>query len=322
MFSTSVYRLAKKYISLQCHMFQITIQLFYCLVSLDGSKQNCALETYPGGWAAAIAYTDGGINACGGRRNLGDAHRCWRFNGSTWSPLPNSTDGHCSDNTYNIVTQKGWWVIGDPGSCDFKKVNSEIFTGEKWIPGPAFPEGHILQTVRSYCLVNLSPTQTMLIGGHTGRYGRRETYIYDWNTENWSEAGSSVDRFSDFGCVNLGSQGVLAAGGGNGGYPDPNYSVNLYDAVQNSWSDKPDLPNPTRAFPFAPTFFNWDGKAIGLFTDVDQIYEWNKENGTWSVLEGVQLPQTYNGRFVKATQVPDDFVNSCNQDISGTCIRW
>ena len=283
-------------------------------MNLNDTRQNCALETYPGGWAAAAAYQDGGINACGGRNNQGDVHRCWRFNGSSWSPLPNSTDGLCSDFTYNIVVEKGWWVIGTPGSCDFSKINSEIFTGDKWIPGPAFPEGHILQTVKGYCLVNLSPTQTMFIGGSTGRYGRRETYIYDWNTGNWSEAGSSVDRFSGIGCVNLGSQGVLAAGGGNGGYPDPNYSVNLYDAVQNSWSDKPDLPIPTRNFPFWPTLFNWDGKAIGLFTgvDLDQIYEWNKENGTWSVLEEVQLPKRYNGRFDRAVQVPDDFVKNCN----------
>ena len=102
----------------------------------------------------------------------------------------------------------------------------------------------------------------------------------------------------------------MAAGGTNG--LDPQSSVDLYDAVQNSWSKQPDLPRPKRFFPILPSLLNWDGKAIDLFTDVDQIYEWNKENGTWSVLEGVQLPQIYNGRFVRATQVPDDFANSCN----------
>jgi len=293
-------------------------------VSLDGTSQNCALETYPGGWAKAIGYTDGGVNACGGRRNQGDAYRCWRFNGTTWSLLPNSTNGHYCEGTRYIVVQKGWWVISTNGSCGSWKINSEIFTGEKWIPGPGLPDGLEISdssayhhTLEQYCLVNLSPTQTMLIGGNIGTYGRREVYIYDWNTENWTTGAALVTRLSGHGCVNLGSLGVLAGGGSNGG-PDAVPFVNLYDSVQKSWSRQPDMPSgknqfyPYFHFPRSPTLFNWNGTAIGLFGSEDQIYKWNKENGTWSVLEGVQLPVTYDGRFERAIQVPDDFVKNCN----------
>ena len=94
----------------------------------------------------------------------------------------------------------------------------------------------------------------------------------------------------------------MAGGGFNGGV-DPVPWVELYDSVQNSWLKQPDMPSgknqfyPYFHFPRSPTLFNWNGRAIGLFGSEDQIYKWNKENGTWSVLEGVQLPRDLIKQF-------------------------
>ena len=109
----------------------------------------------------------------------------------------------------------------------------------------------------------------------------------------------------------------MAGGGFNGGV-DPVPWVELYDSVQNSWLKQSDMLSGKNQFyskynfPKQPTLFNLNGTAIGLFGNENQIYKWNKENGTWSVLDGVQLPVTYDGRFERAIQVPDDFVKNCN----------
>ena len=57
--------------------------------SLDGITANCDLEDYPANIRPAVlTYNSGEVLACGGN-DPEDADRCWRFNGSAWSPLPN-----------------------------------------------------------------------------------------------------------------------------------------------------------------------------------------------------------------------------------------
>ena len=87
------------------------------------------------------------------------------------------------------------------------------------------------------------------------------------------------------------------------------YSVEIYDATQGTWSSQPDLPRDI--YPMFPLLLNWDGQVLALFGREDQIYQRSEENGEWSVLQGVQLPSSFdNYRHDKAVLVPGYW--SCN----------
>ena len=122
-------------------------------MSLDNAAENCDLPAYPGSsqWPAAINYMDSlaAVVACGGV-NVADSSTCWAFDGSSWTPLPDSTEHHCFYNSQSMVVDQGWWVagtlqIGNGGfggcSIEFDDWTSEIFTGADWIPGPQHPTG-------------------------------------------------------------------------------------------------------------------------------------------------------------------------------------
>ena len=83
------------------------------LVSLDGTTANCDLEDYPApsNYPAAVTYNNGEVLACGGY-DLEDADRCWSFNGSAWSALPNSRQKHCTYDAPNVWVNDGWWITG------------------------------------------------------------------------------------------------------------------------------------------------------------------------------------------------------------------
>ena len=85
----------------------------FILVSLDGTTGNCDLEDYPANsnYPAALTYNNGEVLACGGL-DLEDADRCWSFNGSAWSALPNSRQKHCKYDSTNVIVNEEWWITG------------------------------------------------------------------------------------------------------------------------------------------------------------------------------------------------------------------
>ena len=279
-------------------------------MSLDGLSENCVLEDYPANsnYPSALTYINGTVLACGGH-DLYDADRCWQFNGSSWSPMPNSKEHHCSVDTPNVVTSKGWWITGrlqygdDYDRCTSSWTTSEIFDGEDWVFGPTLPgNGYSPYS----CVVNLSPNQTMLIGGSRTR---NDVWIYDWSTEEWTRTDSLMEGRYIHGCVHLGDEGVLVAGGytKDGGRI---YTVVLYDPIAGTWSSKPDIPGDMN--PVDPILLNWDGQVLVLLRDMDLVYKWSQENGELSVLDSVKLPESFSGfNYDKATLVPDNFVLSC-----------
>jgi len=267
------------------------------LVSLDGTTANCDLEDYPApsNYPAAVTYNNGEVLACGGR-DLEDADRCWSFNGSAWSALPNSKQKHCWDDSPNVFVTDKWWITGKD-FCSDSSSTSEVYTGSNWKPGPALPGDEY--PVFS-CVVNLNTTHTFLIGG--GDPVRRDAWLYDWSSQAWTRTGSLIQGRGAHGCVTLDGERILVAGGWDGSYNV--YSAEIYDPTQGTWSSQPDLPRDIN--PMFPIFLNGDDQVLALFQDEDQIYQRSEDTGEWSVLQGVQLPST----FGKAILVPGYW--SCN----------
>jgi len=279
-------------------------------VSLDGTTANCALEDYPSSGyfktPAAVTYNNGEVLACGGCYQE-DADRCWSFNGSAWSALPNSKQKHCRYDSPNVIATDGWWITGrlqtGDGPCPNSSLTSDIFTGSNWKPGPALPGDRYWS-----CLVNLNTSHTLLIGsGYSAAVGRSGStaWLYDWSSQAWTRTGSLIQDRVYHGCVALDGERILIAGGYDGS--DVFYSVEIYDPTQGTWSSQPDLPRDIN--PYYPLLLNWDDQVLALFHDEDQIYQRSEETGEWSVLQGVQLPLTF-GYKNKAVLVPENW--SCN----------
>jgi len=273
------------------------------LVSLDGTTANCDLEDYPANsnYPAAVTYSNGEVLACGGE-DLEDADRCWSFNGYAWSALPHSKQKHCFLDSPNVIVNEEWWITGQlqtrDGSCSWPNSTSDVYTGSNWKPGPALPGDEY--PVNS-CVVNLNTTHTSLIGGYPAR---RDAWLYDWTSQAWTRTGSLIQGRYRHGCVTLDGERILVAGGYDGGDV---YTVELYDPTQGTWSSQPDLPGYIIPYPL---LLNWDGQVLALFFSEDQIYQWSEENGEWSVLAGVQLPETFDYGNDKAVMVPGSW--SCN----------
>ena len=247
------------------------------LVSLDGTTANCDLEDYPApsNYPAAVTYNNGEVLACGGE-DLEDADRCWSFNGSAWSALPNSKQKHCRFDSPNVFVTDGWWITGQLQVRDFvcssssSSSTSEVYTGSNWKPGPALPGDEYPEWS---CVVNLNTTHTFLIGG--GSPVRSDVWIYDWSSQAWTRTGSLIQGRRYHGCVTLDGERILVAGGYDGS--DNVYSAEIYDATQGTWSSQPDLPADINTF--APILLNWDGQVLALFHKEDQIYKRSEENG-------------------------------------------
>ena len=102
---------------------------------------------------------------------------------------------------------------------------------------------------------------------------------------------------------------ILVAGGHDG--RDNSYTVEIYNITQGTWSSQPDLPQDF--YPLYPLLLNWDGQVLALFKGEDQIYQRSEENGEWSVLKGLQLPEAFDGyKDGKAILVPGYW--SCNPE--------
>ena len=278
-------------------------------MSLDGTTANCDLEDYPDNIKkpAAVTYNNGEVLACGGY-GLENADRCWRFDGTVWSPLPNSGQKHCFADSPNLMVNEGWWITGTNGSCYGSSTTSEVLTEEAWLPGPGLPTGVYSPYA---CVVNLNSTHSFHIGGiDTHHYPNptNKAWLYDWNTRQWTETGSLRYGKCGHGCASLGGgRGVLSLGGlDNSNYAS--YSVELYDPAQGAWSTQPDLPKGL--LPYYPLLLNWEGQVLALFYGEDHIYKRSEENGEWSLLEGIQLPQTFLGyKNDKAVLVPNNFAH-------------
>ena len=157
-------------------------------MSLADKVENCILPPYPGSSQrpAAVNYMDslGSVVACGGGE-LADSSKCWAYNGSNWTPLPDSTQQHCTTDSPNAIVGQGWywWLTGELQSdsgCS-NEWTSEIFIGDAWVPGPQHPNG----LSRYYCLVNLNSTHTLYTGGYYPTF--TESWLYDWTAEAWTK---------------------------------------------------------------------------------------------------------------------------------------
>ena len=201
--------------------------------------KNCILPAYPGSshYPAAVNFIEslGAVVACGGL-DLADSSRCWTYDGSRWTPLPDSSQHHCHFNTPSIIKDQGWWVAGrlqtDYSSCSYSEWTSEIYTGEEWIPGPQHPTGFS----QYFCLVNVNSTHTLIAGGYPTD---EASWLYDWTAGAWDQTGNLTEGRFRHGCAVLDGQGVLVAGGY---YDRPLYSVELYDPETGIWTLQPSLP--------------------------------------------------------------------------------
>ena len=273
-------------------------------MSLENEEENCRIEDYPGPsqYPAAVNYMEslGAVVACGGY-NLADSSSCWSCDGTSWTPLPDSTQRHCYKDSPNQIVDKGMWVTGRLQTGDYycsDEWTSEIYTGETWILGPQHPEGYSEHS----CLAEVNSTHSLLTGGYPTK---TSSWLYDWTAGAWSINKLNQARY-EHGCAVLEGQGVLVAGGFDGG--SSLYSVELYDPETGIWTPQPSLPQDI--IPLDPVLLPLhSGTVVALFIREDEVYQ-RVENGTWSAMEGVVLPKTldFDNRDAAAL-VPADFAN-------------
>ena len=274
-------------------------------MSLENAAENCRIGDYPDNIhrPAAVNYMKslGAVVACGGYSHA-DSSSCWAFDGSSWTPLPDSTQHHCWFDSPNLIVDKGMWVTGlleDTGNGDCSdEWTSEIFTGDTWIPGPQHPADYSLFS----CLAEVNSTHSILTGGYPTQ---TSSWLYDWTAGSWSESNELSEGRYEHGCAVLEGQGVLVAGGYDDGKV---YSVELYDPQTGIWTPQPSLPQdiePTETVLLPLS----SGTVIALFYGKDEVYQ-RLEDGTWSAMEGVVLPSKFQGyRADSAVPVPADFGN-------------
>ena len=294
---------------------------FYNLVSLDRSTKNCILPAYPYLVPAAVNYMDslGAVVACGGLDyDAGDiVSECFSFDGSNWTPLPDSIHKHEAFSSSNLITDKGWWLAGPLADYDYyisyDEWTSEIFTGEEWIEGPQHPANYSAFS----CIASVNSTHSLLTGGAPANYDQIEgdptlttSWLFDWTAGVWTETGNLNERRALHGCALLEGQGVLVAGGVNGrDSGDSIYSVELYDPESGTWSLQPGLPQDTD--PSSIVLLRWNKTVVALLYDQTEVYQ-RREDGTWTALQGVGLDEEFEGSYNKAAMVPDDFAPGCN----------
>ena len=277
--------------------------IFFHLVSLDGETPNCRIANFPPGNPSSVTFQHGYVLACSAFPQ-DDLNRCWRFGGSSWSPMPDMKQQHCHYDSHSLNIGQDWWITSRKNTDDgcTNEVISEVFTGEEWVPGPNHPAyREFLYT----CVTNFNSSHMLYVGGYP--FWAR-TWLFDLNTEKWTETGTLNQGRYDTACVSLGEQGVLIAGGTRSEYPSKGErgspaSVELHDLWGGIWLTQPDLPkNIDRR---EPTLLNYNGEALGFFRNTRDIYKRSAKNGKWSVLQGVKLPSEFRGNLVtKVVLVP------------------
>ena len=236
---------------------------------MDGSSQNRVLPSFPGAshWPAAVNYMESldAVVACGGH-DLADSTKCWTFNGSIWSSLPDMSQSHCMYDSPSLNLKQGWWWVAgralmEDGLCSYDVWTSELFKGDEWVPGPQHPDG---SSTHYTCIVQLNKTHSLYAGGESTF---DQTWLYDWSSQKWTESGRLNQGRRDHGCVVL-DEGVLAVGGWNFEFL---HSIEVYDPVQGIW-----IPYtarlPENIDPSNPILFMWEGVVIGLFDGEDKVY--------------------------------------------------
>ena len=242
------------------------------------------------------------VVACGGRY-LADAFKCWKFDGSVWTALPDSSQHHCYYDSVNTIVDEGWWVAGRVGNGSFCSDDwvSDVFNGEEWIPGPQHPTGRSQQS----CLVQLNSTQSLYTGGDPTFTA---SWLFDWSTGVWTQSGDLNVERHEHGCAVLEDQKVLVAGGSNHDN-DYVFSVELYDPETGEWTPQPSLPRDI--VPGSLALFPWYGSVIALSKNTNHVYQ-RTMDGNWTAMEGVFLPETFDGyEYDKAVIVPHEFAYGC-----------
>ena len=277
-------------------------------MSLDNGAAPCQLPPYPTSiqYPAAVTYIESSaiVLTCGGyNRDNQDSEKCFAFDGSSWIPLPDSSRPHCWYDSSDLIVDQSWWISGSlqnksDGYCS-DEWTSEIFNGDEWIQGPQHPTGSSVGS----CLVQLNSTYSLYTGGNPSW---SESWLYDWTSGQWEESSKLNEERRHHSCAVLEGQGVLVAGGYNDGSGYV-YSVELYDPETGIWTLQPGLPQ--EIYPVGPVLLpGYKGNVIGLFMFTDQVYQ-RTEDGIWSPLEGVVLPNSYY--YDGATLVSDDFAYDC-----------
>ena len=177
-------------------------------MSLENAEENCQLPNCPSYFPISVDYMDslGAVVACEGYWDEKPTNQCWAFDGSSWTPLPDTTQRHRNYSS-GVIVEEGLWISGL--QAHNTTWTSELFTGQEWIPGPEHP-GTVMT---GHCLVQLNSTHTLSTGGYLRDEG---SWIYDWTAGEWKLSGFLNKERSGHGCAALEGQGVLVAGGAGG----------------------------------------------------------------------------------------------------------
>ena len=205
------------------------------------------------------------------------------------------------------------WIIGNPYSDEFgclygtNDVYSDVFNGSDWTEGPVVPY-NVFGFGMCFCELNATHTLETAGPGYT--------WMYDWRDHMIDVSDGSHEQQHCAGCTVLPDNGdVLVVYD----YSDYDYSVHLYDPVENTWT--PEYYSlPTRPIEIMDSkllntgndvliLLRGDHKVYQRVKYADQTYQYS-----FRPIDGVRLPHLFPGRPLdKVIVVPRAFNLGCLQ---------
>jgi len=265
---------------------------------IDGSDsgKTCAeVPDYPEEeYAHTAAFLNGRIYSCGGGNH---PHDCYSLDTElVWQPSVPMPEGryYAASSVINGL----WWITGGDRESDRRDADTTfLFDGISFFEGPTLPvpkSGH--------CQVTINDTHVFF----TGLVASEETYLFNWETEEWITLESNPHPYSNVPC------GLL----NNPDYgPEVIYAVSfhertfIYNLANDAWREGPPFPQKLSM----PSYARVEDGLITVggsveFTDYGVVYKFKEDTYEWEMLN--QTLSWYRSSFASVT-IPDDFVN-CN----------
>jgi len=146
-----------------------------------------------------------------------------RYASSAPSPLPT--------NPFSMMISGG----------NYPPTSSAVyFSDEKWKALPDLPT-----EVSSHCIVKVSSSIVMVIGGYYNEQRSKKTFLLDTNENVWKEGPSLLQERDSFSCGQIRSAknssefSIIVAGGYNGAYLS---TTEVLDQSNGEWRQGPALP--------------------------------------------------------------------------------
>jgi len=226
-----------------------------------------------GGVIHGIPFIIGGIN----RDSLIASNECWKLTSEGWQPFAQLKTARCG--TASVVLQDNQiWVTGGRDDGDQYLKSTAILTMEtnQWKEGPDLPT-----KLCGHAMAKIDEKKVLIIGGHYGGAYKKNCWIYDHSSSQFTPGPDMNDARRWFGWGILSSslhnnrQCLLVAGG----YYDDLKSCEILDFTRPNatWKRIEDLPKVT--CDRVSIVSTPDKKGVLAIMNGHDIYELKIENG-------------------------------------------